>query len=65
MASLKPVLEGGAQDLGHAAATALAARWAAEEGRHAEAAAMLARLGPGFSGHPLMRGAAGVVAAAT
>ncbi|MGM9489302.1 winged helix-turn-helix domain-containing protein [Ideonella sp. YS5] len=61
MACLKPVMEGAAQDLGHAAATALAARWAAQEGRQAEAAAMLARIGPGFSGHPLVRSAAGAI----
>lgn len=54
LASLRPILDGAAQDLGHAAATALAARWAAQDGREAEAAAMLARIGPGFSLHPLV-----------
>jgi hypothetical protein len=57
-ASLKPLLEDTAQDLGHAAATSLAARWAAQEGRPAEAAALLARVGPGFAQHPLLRAAA-------
>jgi hypothetical protein len=60
-ASLKPVLDGPVQDLGHAAAASLAARWAAEEGRLAEAAAMLARIGGGFAQHPLVRAAAQVL----
>jgi DNA-binding winged helix-turn-helix (wHTH) protein/tetratricopeptide (TPR) repeat protein len=58
MNALKPVLEGTAQDLGHAAAVSLAVRWAAQEGRSVEAAAMLGRIGPGFSQHPLVRVAA-------
>lgn len=61
MNALKPVLDGTAQDLGHAAAVSLAAGWAAEEGRAAEAAAMLGRIGPGFSQHPLVRAAAQVI----
>jgi hypothetical protein len=57
LACLKPVLEGASQDLGHAAAAALAARWAAQDGRRAEAAAMLGRIGAGFSRHPLVSAA--------
>jgi len=62
-ACLKPGVEGAAQDLGHAAAVALAARWAAEDGRVTEAAAMLARIGPGFFQHPLVRAAARAIGA--
>lgn len=61
-ACLKPVLEGAVQDLGHAAAASLAARWLAQEGRQLEAAATLARVGAGFAQHPLVRAAARVIA---
>ena len=61
LAMLQPVLDASAQDLGHAAAAGLAARWAAEEGRLAEAAALLERVGPGFRQHPLVRAAAPLI----
>lgn len=65
LGSLKPMLDGSVQDLGHAAAASLAARWAAEEGRRAEAAAMLAQIGPAFTSHPLVRAAAQAIGMGT